>query len=414
MITLTAPDGSWWSPSWQGNDIEAAKLVGQFNTPLADGTVTQDLGSKGLVFPLTLSFEGDYHDKQAFSFLRALSQRGPWTVTHPVYGDFILQPISATLSAQPVSSGNITKIESSWIETALIDTILSVSELSGQLSDQVDAVNASASAQFQAAINLADPEAMAAAAIAGVNGLASFSGSKLFSIIQGVSDVQGALATAYAGAQAALTAVPMDVINAASQIQTLIQFPAVIIADLGAKVTAFGDFAGRIMDSLVPGSDADSRNQAVMSELYLAAAVTGAAEAVVASTPTTREQAIQAITDVNALLTNVTAALDAVQTASAGNLAVDQYFSNSLCFADLARLTGLVAAYLLRLIFDLKVAERFTLTVPKPPIRIAIEEYGTEYSSDGISNFDLFIASNALHGNDIILLPAGREVVVYV
>jgi hypothetical protein len=39
----------------------------------------------------------------------------------------------------------------------------------------------------------------------------------------------------------------------------------------------------------------------------------------------------------------------------------------------------------------------------------------TEYGSlgDADANYDLFVRSNNLSGNDILLIPAGREVVIY-
>ena len=43
---------------------------------------------------------------------------------------------------------------------------------------------------------------------------------------------------------------------------------------------------------------------------------------------------------------------------------------------------------------------------------ITIDEYGELGDND--INYDLFISSNNLKGNDILLLEAGREVVVYV
>ncbi len=415
QLTLTAPNGTQYTASWAGNDIEGAKLVGQFNTPLADGTITQDLGSKSLEYPFTLSFEGDNHDQVARLFMTDfLHQRGTWQVVHPQYGSVQLQALTIRISADPTTSGNITKVETTWIEPAGVDTSISSAEIGSQVADAVNTANASAAAQFQAALNIQDSEAMAAASVQGTLSLSSFTGSKLGVLLNGVSEFTAAVTTAYAGVQAALTAIPLDVINGASQIQTLMQLPALVTADLSAKIAAFGDMSSRLLANVLPASDPNTRNSTIMSELFLTACITGAAESVVTSTPVTRDQAVQAINDINALFTSITSALDAVQDIGTGNTIETQYFSNGISFPDLVRLVGLVQAYLLRLIFDLKVAKRFILASPRAPIEITITEYGTEYNPDGTSNLDLFIASNALHGQNIILIPAGTEVVVYV
>jgi hypothetical protein len=114
------------------------------------------------------------------------------------------------------------------------------------------------------------------------------------------------------------------------------------------------------------------------------------------------------------MFTAIIAGLDTVQTATAGNKASGQYFSNGLSYGDLARLVAMGIAYLMRLIFDLKVAKRFTLDRPRHPGEIVISEYAPTDSSTYDSLYDLFIAGNGLRGQEIFLLPAGREVVVYV
>jgi len=412
QITLEAPDGARFTAFWQGDEVELPKQIAQFNLPLFDGTIVQDLGSRGLAIPLTLYFEGDDHDREALAFLRALKQRGSWTVSHPVYGGFSLQPISARLAVEPVSSANLTKVESSWIEPAAADLAASTAELGAQISVQVDAVNQIAASQFETALDLSDPEGAAAAMEAGTRCLSQIKAGKLQALIKRATDLQATFTSYYEQAQAAFTSTPMDVLNAAGQSQAILLLPALVSGDLTAKTAALGDFAERILDTLIPSSDVSARNGAAVGEMFLSGALSGAAASVATSVPETREQAVQAVYDLGALLRSITAGLDAMQSASAGNAAAEQYFSQGGTFAALARLIGLAAAYLLRLIFDLKVAKRFTLDRPRAPIEITISEYGDLGPSD--SYLDLFIASNHLRSDEIILLQAGREVVVYV
>ena len=416
QITLTAPDGSAYSAGWKGNDIEAGLLVGQFNAPLRDGTTTQPLGSKGLSWPLTLSFEGDDHDTAAMAFFQAfLHQRGTWKVQHPVYGQHELQAITGTLSADPTGSGNVTVVQTQWVEPAKDDGELSTAELAQGVLAQVDTAQLSASQAFTANTNLTDAESQAAAASAGLSGLGSVMASPLGTLAKGSAEISSTFLTAYAQASAALTAGPLDLITAASQIQSVLTLPALVGADLSAKVQAFGALASSIQDSLTAGNDASARNGAVVGELFLAGALAGASTSTVVGLPANREQALSVITALRSMFDTSTAALDAVQASNSGNPASGQYFSNSASYADLALLLSRTCAYLLRVLFDLKVAKRFTLAVPRSPIEITLTEYGSEYAADGVSsNLDLFIASNGLRANDVVLLPAGREVVVYV
>ena len=71
-------------------------------------------------------------------------------------------------------------------------------------------------------------------------------------------------------------------------------------------------------------------------------------------------------------------------------------------------------SYLLLVSFDLKTEKRFLLKENTPPIIVCINEYG--FLSDGVtdSQFDFFIETNNLKGDQILYLPVGFEVVVYV
>ena len=415
-ITLQSPDGTQFVALWTGNDIEGGKRVGLFDYPMIDGTVAQDLGLKGWTYPLTLSFEGATHDIDAWNFTRAFSQRGSWNVIHPVYGSLTLQPLSPiTIKAQPITSANVTVVETTWLEPVVTaGMLISASELGAQITDQVATVSASTGAQFTAAVDLTDPDAMAAAMTAGLGNLGLFNKSPLSKFIAASAQVQATFAQLSAVASAALAAVPMDIINTIASVQGIMQLPALAGADLSATISGISSYAGSVISSIIPGADALSQNAAVMGELFLTGAVTGAALTVANTTAKTQDQSVQSIKDTLALFTAVTTGLDAVQTASAGNIAASQYFSNSGAFADLAQLIALTAAYLLRTLFDLKIAKRFTLAVPRACIEIVIAEYGAEIAADGTDNYALFIASNKLIGRDIVILPAGREVVVYV
>ncbi len=407
--TLTAPDNTQFTALWRGNDISAQKLVGRFTHPNAVGATTQDMGADARDFPLTLIFEGDDHDLTARAFQRAfLTQRGPWTVVHPVEGTLTLQGVSISLGVDPVGSGNQTIATTAWIETSLPDDSVSASDLSQRVSDAVDAVNVSAAAQFTATIDVASTNAQAAISGTGLQSLGVFDVSSLSTLAQKAADVQAAVNDAYSKVQAAFT-MPMDLTTAVAQVQALIELPALVGTGLSSKLTSFGTFLTGMFDALTGGSDTKAVNGAATSELYLTAALAGQALAVTVTQPSTREEALQAIALLRSSFLSVTSALDAVQSRTSGN-----YFSMSGCFIDLSRMTAAAIAYLLRIIFDLRIAKHITLTRPRTPLSVTIAEYGAEYASDGSSYLDLFLASNAIRGANVRLLPAGWEGVVYV
>jgi len=89
----------------------------------------------------------------------------------------------------------------------------------------------------------------------------------------------------------------------------------------------------------------------------------------------------------------------------------NQHFSQEQSHNETMLLTRQAVDFLLQSSFNLKVERRFKLDRPRAPVEIAIIEYGGPGEND--ANIDLFIESNKLKGNQILLLPALTEVLVY-
>lgn len=381
--------------------------MAQYDVPLVDGTLVQDMGAKGTSFPLTLDFEGEDNDVTAFTFCRALAQRGTWTVVHPVYGSFTLQPIGPfNLGAKPTDSGNITTVSGPWIEPLPPETQESAVQLGQRLLEEVAALNAAAAQQFTEAVDLTDPEAGAAVLAAGTQAVAQLQSSPLAGIVAGAADIQAQFTTAVQQVQGLLAQTPLsDISGLASQIQELIQMPGLCEARLNDLVSAYDSFAQAILSTLPTG---DNLAAIGTSELVLTASLTGAAVAVSSSSPDTRDEALKALLDLLALFQSIRDALDAVQTSTDG-----AYVSQAQTTASLSRLEALISAYLMGMLWDLAVARRFTLDRPRSTIEVAITEYGVTDASQVDAVYDMTIRTNALTGDEVILLPAGKEVVIY-
>ena len=91
------------------------------------------------------------------------------------------------------------------------------------------------------------------------------------------------------------------------------------------------------------------------------------------------------------------------------NVDIDkQYFGNSQAYTSLVNTYTLVMQYLLSQFFNLATEKRFTIKNKRSPLGVTVTEYG---SADF---YDLFIESNELTADEILILNVGREVVIYV
>ena len=193
---------------------------------------------------------------------------------------------------------------------------------------------------------------------------------------------------------------------------TEIMMPALAIEDIKSRLDAYQNFADAIFNLSPDTPSNEGRNIVSVQEMALSACLASYSFISVTGDITSRSQTVEIIDNNAELFTDITDNLDTTQELFINNSIDMQYFSQSESFNDAIRMNALTLQYLLRALFDLAIEKRFILDRFWAPIEITIKEYGTLGPED--INFDLFIASNFLKGNEIFILPPGREVVVYV
>ena len=217
----------------------------------------------------------------------------------------------------------------------------------------------------------------------------------------------------YRGIRDSLSAPVLDGITLAAQIQELIQLPVLIAGDIEVRLETYADFIRKSLYSIniTEAFDFD-RDAAGTHELFLTAALTAVAQIAVSGLFANRVTAIEAAVAISDQFILVTNDLDDIQELFLGNFMGGQYFSQESSFGSIWLLTGQAVNYIFRTSFDLAIERRFVLKQPRAPIEITITEYGELGDAD--INFYNFVDYNKLHGEEILILPAGREVVVYI
>ncbi len=409
-LTLISPQGNVFEPLWSGNSRSMEKKLGIFEFPKIKGLKIQDLDVGGVSYPLTFFFEGLNHDQEANRFFKACKERGPWEVNHPVRGGLSLQLVSVSESIEPVTSGNITVIESEWLEPQEIAIVGPMPQVAAQIQAQTIIANNSAANQLDTNI-LQDTAGFVKRIQTETNKLTQKITAGLKTLTEPVAEINSSILAIQRSIQGVITQATVDVLALGGQIQQLIQLPSLASTDIQVRLTTYGAMIADIFTLFPSDDDLESKNTISLHEVALSAAITAVAQIVSTGTLETRSQAVETIETTSQLFSDITDALDNVQDLFQAKTIDLQYFSQSDSFADSALITALGIQYLQQALFDLAIERRITLKSPRSPIEITITEYGDLGEND--SNFDLFLESNRLQGNDILLLPAGREVVVY-
>lgn len=411
QITLTSPSGLIFTAKWAGDNISAEKDLGIFKTPGVKGVKVQDLELGAKSYPLTIHFDGPDNDLIADQFTTALSEKGEWQVTHPVKGEITLQLVSYGEAVQPITSAGITTVTSEWLEITDDTDKISASQLSGLAKAQDIQLQGTGSDQLDqvASLNTADKAGKFKTAVE--NTVTAFD-LTLANITDQVAEVQAQADSIKRGIDVVLADSPIDVLSIAGQIQALVALPNLVVTDLSAKIETYSRFADRILNISPEAASPAGINTAAVQEMALTAALGAVGVASVSSALSSRQSVIDSIESNFTLFKTITDGLDVIQEIYSDELLSRSYFSQSETYPDAAQMVGLTVAYLIKSAFDLAVEKRIVLTERENPVMIAMREYGGPGEND--ENIDLFYSSNELTGQEILILPVGKEVVVYV
>ena len=417
-ITLESPEGNVFEALWVADSRSMEKKLGIFNFPKVKGSVVQDLDIGAVKYPIPLYFEGEDCDIEADKFFKSAGERGIWQITHPVKGDLALQLVSISETINPTESGNMIAFDTEWIEpigalatgAGATSVVASASQLQAEIDQSLPILNEVAAIQAEATV-LQETAAQIASFRNAVTRVRTAVETTLSPLYETVSEINSQITTITSSIDEAMAIIPMDILSIAGQIQQMIQIPSLAITNIETRLATYRNFAEQIFGDDISSGDEDNINVAAVQELSLTSVINAFAFSSSTGEIESRAGAVEIIESNQTYFSDMTEHLDNAQTQFVSNFIDRQYFSQSQSFGTASLLTSKTIEYLLRTIFDLKVEKRFILKKQRAPIEIAIAEYGSLGNND--ENFDLFISTNALKGNDIFILPAGREVMVY-
>jgi len=409
-IKLISPNGDEFSGFWRGDARNKAKKIGLFDYTKIVGTIAQDLEMSSARYDFTFFFAGKDNDLDAARFWTSADQRGQWAVTHPVHGFLGLQMLSVSQQIQPITNGNITEVSTTWIEPIDPSALKTARQLAGITDANVKNLNLNAAQQFaenlkQTTETLRNTIQEATEIAVGLTDLAL---DPLFSTVDSLNNLVNGVQSSI---QDTLNAVVLKPISLAGQIQQLTQLPLLATNDIASRLDYYNELAASIIGLTPETATEADKNKIACYESSLSALIGANAQIATTGALETRQQAVEFAEDISTSFATITDALDLAMANFEDNDIDRQYFSQSQSFVDAALATASAIEFLLTSSFDLKVEKRFVLSEPRAPIEITITEYGSLGEND--ENFDLFISSNRLKAEDILLLPAGREVVIY-
>jgi hypothetical protein len=437
-IILTSPGEQRFEARWRGGEVSVSKRINRVAHPDQDGETVQDLGMGSWDIPLTFYFDGPDCDLKAQKFSRAVSERGIWSVVHPVSGLLRLVPVKVSIALNPLESGNVVEISGEWFSPADDEDPFSAKSSGAAFSPQpAGAADGKVFGKPGGGPSfLPDNEAEVERAVKKLEETAQEDAEQVVQhifnhvsawqfVVQefraGLNAVKATIRnanariTAIMGAINDLTLRPyLDMAAASGAVIQLMESPGLFFGSVANRVSMFVKLGNRIITDL-PAAAVFSWNQIVAAytgELWINAVLIGMGKTVTEGLPLTRAEAISTLRQFRDFSARATAALDALAKATASASIGKQYFPRALSAEAILTLNAAISRYLLAVAFDLKTEKRIVLERPTSPMLLAIREYGAS-AAGADAAYDLLCRSNNLHGKELLLLDRGREVVIY-
>lgn len=410
-IILTSPLKKRFSASWVGNPQEMEKSLGLKKYPKIPGVFVQDMDVGGISYPLNFFFSGDDHDLEAAAFFQTCRENGAWEIIHPTEGKKSLFLAKVKRNIEPVKTANISEFESNWIESIAKEQILSRANIPDSVDQQTTIINNTAAEEFEKKIvQKTETEKESTRII--IRSLLERIRSALAKLYQ-LSNVINAKVNAIQSAiNSTLDEFILRPLQLAAQIQQLIQLPALALNNIRSRLEAYHELALSTFGLSPSTTLPRDKNIAACLELTLSATLAAGAQSLVTGPLDSRQAALENAAFLLSLFNLSTDGLDEIEALFKDLQADQQYLSQTESYALLSALIAEAVNATIKSSFDLSIEKRFILEKDRAPVEITITEYGELGEND--SNLDLFNESNFLQGDDLILLPAGKEVVVYV
>jgi len=412
-ITLTSPKGTEYTANWRGNPISITNSVAIHEFPGIQGARVQDLRPGAFLYPLTLFFTGKDNDLDATLFMFSIrDEQGVWEVEHPVKGPLFLTLLSAEEQVQPVTGGGTTTIETTWIEGLPDSKTESAARLQAQTEFQASIANLDSAAQFALTV-LQDTASQAQAMISSVGqGISKV--KQLLRVVENAQIIDPQIFAIEAAINNTLAEDLIDTTKLAGQVQAFVQIFGLGQNSASDAVAMYEDFTNSILEIKPVQPSQEGVSIIAVSELYASAGIVASGQAALIGGITSRQQTVTTAIKLGNIFDNVTDVLDETQTLYGDEFIDRQYFSQSISYGSSLVMNSLALQFLLFSLFGLPSERIIVLKEDKATPQITHDEYGSignERSDTG--NIDLLIESNNLLGDDIWLLEAGRQVLIY-
>jgi hypothetical protein len=406
----TSPSGRRIVFQWEETEESFDHRSTIFRFPRKDGAKIKSLGIGEHRFPLTTFLSGDDYDVAANLFMEVLAENGNGSLEHPLYGVKTVQPTNVKRVDKPTTEGNQATISVLFIETIAEVIPESPEDIKKKIEEKQDDFNFDTPQEYENQIKDNTPQESANSEVRYTQNI-SLIDSILGPIAALNEDVNAVFKTISLSLNSNLTDLIDKPLTLASQMLALIKTPGRIIQSFSLRVQGYIELAKQLrLRGNIASISNDSRNSLLETRYLLSSSVAAMAETMLLEDFKTKGEALEAALTLQDFYNENKDFIESEES----KFHID--FLNLLLYGDseenknLNAIVQLTAANLANLSFGLSQERIIELARERSIIDLAFELYGNIENE----TLDLLIESNKLNGEEIILIPRGREIIYYV
>jgi prophage DNA circulation protein len=398
-----SPSGSTFNLQFDEVSRNGAKKAAIHELPQQNKPDVQDLGNAGERFTLDVYITGADYDQQSDRFYAALGEKGPGGLGHPRYGDITVLPLTWSQTESFVDGMGRADFSIEFIAAPAtvafpITTVMQRESINIQVAD-VAAASSAAFIEDFAPIDAAD---------------LSTCKTSILDTLQSITDGFAAIANGFdevgreiASQISAIESTIDDLIAAPGRLFDSMQGLYNLVADLPTsiqdKLLAYGAQIEDLVERIV-GSPPTTTSQAALAVATASMIVTSTAMSTTTGDTASRQEAVANAEQIAAIQATGQAVVEQTEAA----VAATGYQPDPVALAAVVDLMAKTSAAVLQSSFNLRSERRVVLEAETPIPVLLWRFYGA------LDALDEFIASNDLQGDEILIVPANREVVYYV
>ncbi len=392
-----SPSGSEFEFNF--NDLKRAggKKATVHEFPQQDDPNVQDLGNLANRFAIELFFTGADYDQVADSFWNALAEKGPAILQHPRWGDVSVLSLTHTQGESFVDGMGRARFEIEFVRVGEVAYPTTIVQTEASIEDSLDSTGEATGEAFGKQF---DPESAADSAVSKKSlkdSLNDFS-ENISGIIAANEELSEEINRRVSEFESTMDQLILDPITLGYSFVQLFRVPGRMVTKITSKIAGYKTMLESLAGYVAP----ETKSQAATRTLQTVGILAGMAESTLTGSFASRSEAVLAC---EALWDAISSAIELIESVEG---TIPGYSAPADIMAWLRDILARAAAMLLEKSFSLKAERRITLEGDRTPLDLIYELY------DDIDHLDEFIEQNRLQGDEIFMIPRGREVAYYV